>query len=92
MFGFKQRHSEIMKELKTLNFILEQTLTKLAEVEQAQEPIADITKELNETVLDNAKRLTHFLNDIKSSAGLPKTYNEEVTIVKKRGGRPKKKA
>lgn len=94
MFGFKRRHEEIMNAFKALNFVLEQTLCKLNDVEKLQEPLSDVTKELNETVIDNGQRLNTMINELKGAcamarASLPK--REDINEIKRKPGRPKRK-
>ena len=93
MFGFKKRHDEVISNLKVLYCMLEEIARKLQEIEDMQDPITEVTKELNETVMENGQRLNTMINELKgavamSRASLPK--RDDVIIGKIEADKPKK--
>jgi hypothetical protein len=89
MFGFKKRHAEIMQAIKINTKIFEEILMKLHDIDDAQSPIEDLTRELNESVTDNAKKLNTMINELKGAVAMSRASLKEK-VEKKKVGRPKK--
>lgn len=90
MFGFKKRHDQILNKLCCLNtkvdkleLTFEEMLYTIKQLIDLQEPLHDVTKELNESVCENGKRLNSMINELKgavamSRASLPNREDESL--------------